>query len=562
MRKLSLGRKIFSAVLTSALVLGLAGCGSSGGSESAPADAGSTPAAESTAAADSSAGEEEAAAESTAEPTTLTVMVYERGNTTETYGSATDNYWTRWIQSEFGDPNNITIEYIPVPRSEETQKINTLMASGTAPDIIFSYDTNMIIQYGKDGGLWELTDLIDQYGPTLKENLAASLPYGQSEGEQWAIPALRAVTGWQTTYIRKDWLDEVGYELQTDENGYYHMSIDDFTELLRQFKDLDPSGQGAEMYPLGMVGAWNATQTRPIIWSFLETDNLTGEMHAAYNEMFWPGYKEGVRYLNQLYNEGLVDPEFMTDTDTSYTAFNNLLSNGRTLAFGQDANAELTGVKALYETDPDAEVVPFYLDNVNGTQFNRIYSPTGMYISIPSTCEHPENAIKYLDWLADYDNAKVLHYGFEGIHYELKDNKVVTITPTEEEKAASDYDFERITCGDLLLVYSGAPYGYEESTEGMDEIKAKMTQLKYDSAKVADVGGQADYYFQGILTEADQKYGGLVPNLEESLPRLIACDPAEFDTIYDAVLNEYLEQGGQEIIDEKIALYNELEAAK
>lgn len=134
MRKLSLGRKIFSAVLTSALVLGLAGCGSSGGSESAPADTGSAPAAESTAAADSSAGEEEAAAESTAEPTTLTVMVYERGNTTETYGSATDNYWTRWIQSEFGDPNNITIEYIPVPRSEETQKINTLMASGTDID--------------------------------------------------------------------------------------------------------------------------------------------------------------------------------------------------------------------------------------------------------------------------------------------------------------------------------------------------------------------------------------------------------------------------------------------
>ena len=549
-------------MLTSALVLGLVGCGSSGGSESAPADTGSAPAAESTAAADSSAGEEEAAAESTAEPTTLTVMVYERGNTTETYGSATDNYWTRWIQSEFGDPNNITIEYIPVPRSEETQKINTLMASGTAPDIIFSYDSNMIIQYGKDGGLWELTDLIDQYGPTLKENLAASLPYGQSEGEQWAIPALRAVTGWQTTYIRKDWLDEVGYELQTDENGYYHMSIDDFTELLRQFKDLDPSGQGGEMYPLGMIGAWNATQTRPIIWSFLETDNLTDEMHACYNERFWPGYKEGVRYLNQLYNEGLVDPEFMTDTDTSYTAFNNLLSNGRTLAFGHDAGSELTGVTALYEADPDAEVVPFYLDNVNGTQFNRIYSPTGMYIAIPSTCEHPENAIKYLDWLADYDNAKVLHYGFEGIHYEIQDNKVITITPTEEEQAASEYDFERITCGDLILVYNGAPYGYEDSTEGMEEVKAKTTQLKYDSAKVAEVGGQADYYFQGIQTEADQKYGGLVPDIEAELPRLIACDPAEFDAEYDAVLNEYLEQGGQEIIDEKIALYNELEAAK
>ena len=560
MRKLFLGKKLFSTVLASALALSLAGCGGGGSTESASSTSAGT---ESQAAAESQASEETPApAESTGEATTLTVMVYERGNTTETYGSATDNYWTRWIQQEFGDPNNITLEYIPVPRNEETQKINTLMASGSAPDIIFSYDSNMIIQYGKDGGLVELTDLIDQYGPTLKENLADALPYGQSEGQQWAIPAKRAAIGWQTTYIRKDWLDEVGYELQTDENGFYHMSIDDFTELLRQFKDLDPSGQGGEMYPLGMIGAWNATQTRPIIWSFLETENLTDEMHACYNERFWPGYKEGVRYLNQLYNEGLVDPEFMTDTDTSYTAFNGLLSNGRTLAFGHDAGSELTGVTALYEADPDAEVVPFYLDNVNGTQFNRVYAPTGMYIAIPATCEHPENAIKYLDWLANYDNAKVLHYGFEGVHYEIQDNTVVYITPTDEEKAESEYDFERITCGDLMLVYNGAPYGYQDSTEGMEEVKAKATKLKYDSAEVAEVGGQADYYFQGIQTEADEKYSGLLPDIEAELPRLISCDPAEFDAEYDAVLNNYLEQGGQEVIDEKIALYNELEAAK
>lgn len=554
MRKLHWGKKLFSVVLASAMVLGVAGCG--GESQSAGTESQTAGAESQSAAAESQSGD------SSAEPTTLTVMVYERGNTTETYGSATDNYWTRWIQQEFGDPNNITIEYIPVPRNEETQKINTMMASDSAPDIIFSYTSSLIFQFGNDGGLVELTDLIDQYGPNLKENLADALPYGVSEGNQWAIPAKRAATGWQTTYIRKDWLDQVGYELQTDENGYYHMSIDDFTDLLRQFKDLDPSGQGGEMYPLGMIGAWNATQTRPIIWSFLETENLTDEMHACYSEMFWPGYKEGVRYLNQLYNEDLVDPEFMTDTDTSYTAFNGLLSNGRTLAFGHDAGGELTGVTALYEADPDAEVVPFYLDNVNGTQFNRVYSPTGMYIAVPSTCEHPENAVKYLNWLADYDNAKVLHYGFEGVHYELDGNTVKTISHTDEEKAESEYDFERITVGDLIIVYNGAPYGYQDSTEGMDEVKAKVTQLKYDSAEVATVGGQADYNFQGIQTEADEKYGGLVPNIEAELPRLIACDPATFDAEYDAVLDNYLEQGGQEIIDEKIALYNELEAAK
>ncbi|MFR6327592.1 MAG: extracellular solute-binding protein [Eisenbergiella sp.] len=149
--------------------------------------------------------------------------------------SATDNYWTRWIQQEFGDPNNITLKYIPVPRNEETQKINTMMASASAPDIIFSYDSNMIIQYGKDGGLVELTGLIDQYGSNLKENLGDSFPMDSPKASN-GLSCETFQCRMADYYIRKDWLDEVGYELQTDENGYYHMSIDDFTELLHQFR--------------------------------------------------------------------------------------------------------------------------------------------------------------------------------------------------------------------------------------------------------------------------------------------------------------------------------------
>ncbi len=543
-------KKFFSMMLVLALVFGLTACKSSG--ELSDSEKG-------TKTQESSGGQESQASQ--AEPTTLSIMMYDRGNTTETYGSATDNYWTRWIQQEFGDPNNITLTYIPVPRSEDAQKVNTMMAADSAPDIIFSYDSNMIMQFGKDGGLVELSDLIQEYGPNLQKNLAETMSYGQSEGKQWAVVAKRADAGWQTTYIRKDWLDEIGYTLQTDADGLYHMSIEDFTDLLHQFKKLDPSKQGSEMYPLGLIGAWDAGLAGPIIKSFVDTTALTDEMHACYNDMFWPGYKDGVRYLNQLYNEGLADPDFVVDTDTSYTAFNGLLSNGRTLAFGHDAG-EVTGVKALYETDPDAEVVPFYLDNVSGEQFNRIYAPTGMYIAVPATCKNPENAIKYLDWLSVLDNAKVLHYGFEGVHYEMDGDTVITIPHTDEEKAASEYDFERINVGDLIIVYSGKPYGYKDSTEGMDEVTAKMKVLSYEALKTGAVGGQVDYYFQGLKTEADEKYSGFLPELPRELPKLITCKPEEFDAAYDKVLNDWLEAGGQEVLDQKIELYKKLEAEK
>ena len=96
----------------------------------------------------------------------------------------------------------------------------------------------------------------------------------------------------------------------------------------------------------------------------------------------------------------------------------------------------------------------------------------------------------------------------------------------------------------------------------MDEVTAKMKKLAYDAFIAAEVGGQADYYFQGIKTEADEKYAGLLPGLTSELPTLITCKPEEFDANYEKILNDYLQAGGQEVIDQKIELYKKLEAEK
>lgn len=77
-----------------------------------------------------------------------------------------------------------------------------------------------------------------------------------------------------------------------------------------------------------------------------------------------------------------------------------------------------------------------------------------------------------------------------GVHSEMDGDTVVAIPYTEEEKTASGYDFESINVGELEIVYNGAPYGYQQSTEGMDGVAAKMTTLKCDSAETAEAGGQ------------------------------------------------------------------------
>lgn len=496
------------------------------------------------------------------ESITLTVMMYERGNTTNTYGSATDNYWTRWMQAKFGDPNGITLKYIPVPRSNDAEKVNTMMAGGSAPDIIFSYDSTMIMDYGKNGGLHELGALVEEFGPNLKANMSETFEYGMSDGNMWAIVAKRVNVGRYTTFIRTDWLDKMDYTPEVNENGHQHISIDDFTKLLRDAKTLDLDGTGMDIYPLGVIGAYNATQSRPIIYSFINTPELSDEMRSCYNEMFWPGYKEGVRYLNSLYNESLIDPDFMVDTDTSYASFSALLTNGRMLAYGHDCHYT-TAVEALYEADPEANITAVQLDNKYGEQFVDVYAPTGMYIAVPATCKNPEAAVKYLDFLADFDNAKVLHYGFEGIHYEMVDGVPTTLAKADEEKVADkDNDYERITVGDIMLVYNGRPYGYGSSTAGMTPIKARLARLTDLGFEMAKVGGSAPYYFQGIKTEAQEEYEGFLPGLTENLPALISAKPEDFDAMYDAVLQSYLDAGGQAVIDAQVELYRQLEAAK
>ncbi len=493
-------------------------------------------------------------------PVTLTVMIYERGNTTNTYGTVTDNFYTRWVQEKFGDPNGIKVEYIPVPRAQEAEKVNTMMASGSAPDIIISYDTNMIMNFGKDGGLVELSGLVDEYGPNLKKNLAETLNYGTYDGKMWALVAKRTNVGRYANYIRTDWLEKMGYTLQTNEDGFYHMSVEDFTDLLRKAKTLDLDGTGMEIYPLGMAGAYDATQTRPLVYTFVNRAEMTDEMRACYNEMFWPGYKEGVRFLNQLYNEGLVDPDFMVDTDTAYPALTAQISNGRTLAFGHD-NTYQTGIKALYESNPEANFTMFLLDNVHGEQFVDVYAPVGMYIAVPATCKNPEAAVKYLDFLADYENAKVLHYGIEGRDYEMIDGVPTKIEYTEAERLEID-GYERITCGDMMLVYNGQPYGYPTSLAGMTEVEARIQQLMDLGIEIAKVGGSAPYHFSHIRTEADEQYEGFLTDPTKNLPSLISCPADQFDAMYEKVLNDYLSAGGQAVIDAKVALYQELEAAK
>lgn len=67
----------------------------------------------------------------------IRVSIWERGNAPEGQ-KITDTMMTRWINEQVKSLG-IEVEYVPLPRSEEAEKLNVWMASGSAPDVVLTY---------------------------------------------------------------------------------------------------------------------------------------------------------------------------------------------------------------------------------------------------------------------------------------------------------------------------------------------------------------------------------------------------------------------------------------
>ena len=208
-------KKFVSAMLIATMAASMVvGCGSkSDTTTDAPADDVAT---EDTAddAADDSADDSADAAYTDysagfSETVTIQIPVYDRAF--EGW-NVTDNYYTQWIQKEFGDKYNVNVEYVAIGRGTEVQDYMQMIAAGTAPTIIMHYDMPQAVNYYGEGAMQALDlDEIAYYAPTYYGNMADTIAkYGSLDGENIFFFAEREAIYYNwVTLIRQDWLDAV-----------------------------------------------------------------------------------------------------------------------------------------------------------------------------------------------------------------------------------------------------------------------------------------------------------------------------------------------------------------
>ncbi|GAB6930241.1 extracellular solute-binding protein [Paenibacillus sp. JCM 10914] len=247
----------------------------------------------------------------TDEKTTIRIMVPDNA-VVEDFAT---NEFTKYLEEQ----TNIHIDWDVIPSSSAAEKLNLVLSSGDdLPDVImgFGMSNSQQMIFGSQGIILPLNDLMEQYGfetkkmfeklPIVKESITAP------DGNIYSLPHTNECfhcTLPRRMWIYQPWLDELGLTMPT--------TTDEFYQVLKAFKENDPNGNGkADEIPLsgsptGFYTGIDSFIMNAFIYNpggdrvYLENDQVV----VPYGK---PEWREGLRYLNMLYKEKLLDPQSLT----------------------------------------------------------------------------------------------------------------------------------------------------------------------------------------------------------------------------------------------------------
>ena len=525
--------KKMTKFISLALATGMAltACGASDVQESKPA---------------ASTNKESAAASSTVkeeakpqEIVDITVMVYDRGHEYQNGNSLTNNEFTRWMNAQL-EPQGVRVEYVPVPRSGADDKVNLMLTGGTAPDIIRTYDRQRVATYASQGGLADMSAYVDMMHPDYLAAAGDYLAMCQFDGGQYAFPNVYSYTGKShETFLRKDLVEGAGLEMPTTK--------EELITVLYAIKDKYP-----EITPYGFGG--KITDGKWMNWVLAYTSRANERDNYIYEPTFThalkPGAKEGFRQLNQFVLDGIIDANFVVDTDDAKYSEN--IANGK-YAFVMDGSDDC--IALAYETSGIDGYNMVSVDIMNDADGNYAVPSQGafnFYVYVPATAEGKLEAVaKYLAFLSDPANARQVDNGLEGLGYEIKDGKIVGF-----DRATRLANGTSSSPGDNGFMWGNYPTTIDELIES---YMLSNPELPYDVAAGKKTIQYQNYYHKELIggALASDEYVPLLQTLIVEFAFKVMNAPAgQFDKVWDAEYQILLDNHLQEVLDERAAWYD------
>lgn len=300
------------------------------------------------------------------------------------------------------EKTGIKTEWEVIKAADWSTKLNLAFASGEYPDVIIALGSGLVDyeKYGVEQGIVvPLDNLMDEYMPIYNERKAqmevdTTTRLLASDGHFYAMPYMFG-KGYDTDihyFINEAWLGKLGLEMPTD--------IESLTEVLRAFKTKDPNGNG-EADEIPMVATLDElycfTQLfgMPKYAKWMYIDDNKQIQFVPYMEKF----REFLEWAHMCYDEGLLDPEVLTQDGNAVKA---KLADGDA-GFFRAYRLKNMGFDKSEETCthylPDGAVIP-----VNVT------APSAS-VYITKTNKYPEATARWIDSLNEVETAYSIYWG-------------------------------------------------------------------------------------------------------------------------------------------------------
>ena len=458
-----------------------------------------------------------------------------------------------WVEEQ----TNIRLNVTTAASAENTQLMYT---SRDYPDMFMlsNVPVNLISDAAEAGDIVELEPLLDKYAPTWSEFFdEEEVAYTSAliNGKLYSLP-YADYAPWTTNlrdvmYINKTWLDELNLEVPT--------TTEQLKDVLVAFKDNAGKGSIPEnVLPYHFIfNSWVSGQY-DIYGQFGaymgSSDYLYVDDGVVQSQAINPLIKEPLKYLNELYELGVIKPEVFTDNWNSFTA----RLGAETLNIGVYSNAG-AGVP------PEGYVAFGPLDSGNGeTPLLRAQTKVATSVArnavLTKENEYPEATVRLLDWIVSDMTAQLnVTYGMQGVFWDYNaEGKAEYIITDYEVQLANSMDqgtgnyfigmrndafYENYVTANLSIPYSrewSYVNMYEGKTMSSDNIFVGGTLSDDEQAELsviaADIAAYRNSMLAGFITgehDVDAEWDTYVAEMKRlGIDRYVELKQIAWDLIH------------------------------
>lgn len=499
--------------------------------------------------------------------------------------SYSDNAYTRLIKKELGVELESSFE---ANGDDYNRQVSLAIASGDLPDVMIVGSRDELQEMVDNDLVEDMTDVFEKYASKNIKEVFQSFDNIQLESATFddklmAIPSTSYDFGPNMVWMRQDWLDTLGIELDEDNNNA--ITLEELKETAQAFKKNDPGKTGktqglalAYWLSSGNHGgsAYTGTPIMNAFGTFPKTyiQDENGKMIYGSNtkEM-----KEALSYIKDLYDEGLLDPQFGTRT---YEDINAMMINGEVGIIPGPWHMPDWGLIQAKQTNPEATFTPFAIENVSGDgKINALSNPgTGQYIVVRKGFAHPEKIVEMINLIDDkVANSENMEEEFPEIYDYSKLDVDGTVKPfnvifikanseIEDAMLASKAALGEVPIEDLtnFSIKDNATKikAYMDDEKGADPV----VWTRYASRYLAENNVMGLTRENNLLTEvtpprfnkieANERNGAQLGKLEEETFIKYITGEESLDT-FDKYVETWNKQGGTEVLAEMQSIIDE-----